>query len=66
MGVMVSGEITEGRGEIGGKIESMDAMVATGEIGEITVMGEITVIGEIGSIGEIGGNGEIPTCPPGH
>jgi hypothetical protein len=63
---MVTGEITVGNGEIGGRIELMVAMVATGEIGVITVMGEITVIGEIGSIGEIGGNGEIPTCPPRH
>ena len=67
MGVMVSGEITEGNGEIGGRIESIDetvAIVAIGEIGEITVIGEMTVIGEIGSIGEIGGRGEIPTGPP--
>jgi hypothetical protein len=64
--MIVKGEITEGSGEIGGRIESIDAMVAIGEIGEITVIGETTVIGEIGSIGEIGGNGEIPTSPPGR
>ena len=57
---MVKGEITDGRGEIGGRIESMD-MGAIGEIGPIGEIGVIGVIGEIGSIGEIGGNGEIPT-----
>jgi len=59
------GEITEGKGEIGGSIDSIVAIVAMGEIGEITVIGEIGGNGEIGTIGEIGGNGEIPTSPPG-
>jgi hypothetical protein len=66
IGVIVRGEITVGSGEIGGRIESIDAIVAIGEMGVIAVIGEITVIGEIGSIGEMGGNGEIPTGPPRH